>query len=183
MHSDANRRALRALCSVTLAALLTSTTCGAAEHLGAADAAPPAPACKLTFTSGTDTTELAQLRGQVVYVDFWASWCGPCRQSFPFMNQLQTDLGDKGLAVGAINLDEEQADAQSFLANHPASFKVAGGANQDCASAFQVEAMPSSYLIDRAGKVRYIHHGFRSGDAERLRGLATSLLAEPAAAP
>lgn len=183
MYSGSNRFKARLASTLSLLALFLCAGGAAAETLTAADAAPVAPACKLALNNDTTVSELAQLRGQVVYVDFWASWCGPCRQSFPFMNQLQTELGDKGLAVIAVNLDEEAGDAQSFLANHPASFKVAGGANQECASAFQVGAMPSSYLIDRTGKVRYIHHGFRSGDAELLRGLATTLLAEPAAAP
>ncbi len=166
-----------------LVALLVSFGSGAAEQLAAADNAPAAPACKLAVTNAPTATELAQYHGQVVYVDFWASWCGPCRQSFPFMNQLQSDFGDQGLTVVALNLDEEASDAQAFLASHPASFKIATGANQACASSFHVEAMPSSYLIDRAGKVRYIHHGFRAGDAELLHGLAASLLAEPVAAP
>lgn len=173
----------RRLAALALTALLASASCTAAEQLAAAQDAPAAPACKLSLDQDATPGELAQYRGQVVYVDFWASWCGPCRQSFPFMNQLHSELGDKGLTVLAINLDEEAADAQSFLANHAASFKVVGGANQDCAAAFNVEAMPSSYLIDRAGKLRYVHHGFRAGDAEVLRTLAASLLAEPAATP
>ena len=169
--------------AMALAAFMFGTVASAAEQLTAATGAPPAPACKLAIEKEPSAADLAHFRGQVVYVDFCASWCGPCRQSFPFMNQLQSTLGGKGLAVLAINLDEEASDAQSFLASHPADFKVAGGANQDCAAAFQVEAMPSSYLIDREGRVRYIHHGFRAGDAELLQGLATSLVAEPAAAP
>jgi thiol-disulfide isomerase/thioredoxin len=168
---------------LALSALLASVACGAAEQLSPADGAPAAPACKLAIDKEPSAADLAHYRGQVVYVDFWASWCGPCRQSFPFMNQLQSDFGDKGLTVVAVNLDEEVSDAQSFLASHPASFNVAGGANQECAASFHVEAMPSSYLIDRAGKVRYIHHGFRSGDAELLHGLAATLVAEPASAP
>lgn len=179
MHSgstQATARAARAL----LLMLLVAAECGAAEQLTPSASAPVAPACALAIADEAKVSELADYRGQVVYVDFWASWCGPCRQSFPFMNQLQSELGAQGLAVVALNLDEEASDAASFLAKHAASFKIAGGANQACAQAFQVEAMPSSYLIDRAGKVRYIHHGFRAGDAEQLRALATTLLAEPA---
>lgn len=171
----------RRLITLALAALFAATSCHAAEQLADAGTAPTAPTCKLSLDKDAAAGDFAQFRGQVLYVDFWASWCGPCRQSFPFMNELETELGAKGLTVLAVNLDEEASDAQSFLANHPASFKVAGGDNQACAAAFHVEAMPSSYLIDRAGKVRYIHHGFRGGDAELLRGLATTLLAEPAA--
>lgn len=173
------RRAL----SFVFSALLLPGLASAAEQLQDAAQAPAAPSCALSVEGDSGPTELDKFLGRVIYVDFWASWCGPCRQSFPFMNQLQTEFGEQGLTVLAINLDEEAADAQSFLAGHPASFKVAGGANQECASSFHVEAMPSSYLIDRAGKVRYIHHGFRAGDAELLRGLTASLMAEPVATP
>jgi thiol-disulfide isomerase/thioredoxin len=163
-----------------LAALFATASCDAAESLTAAQDAPAAPACKFSIDKAAAPVDLGRYRGQVVYVDFWASWCGPCRQSFPFMNEMHNELGAKGLTVLAVNLDEEAGDAQSFLAKHPASFQVAGGDNQACASAFQVEAMPSSYFVDRAGKVRYVHHGFRGGDAQLLRGLAAILLAEPA---
>ncbi|MCC6710459.1 MAG: TlpA family protein disulfide reductase [Gammaproteobacteria bacterium] len=178
-----NKPQKQRLAVLALAALLASASGQAAEQLAAAQDAPAAPACKLSLDKDAAPAELAQYRGQVVYVDFWASWCGPCRQSFPFMNQMQSDFGDKGLTVVAVNLGEEASDAQSFLANPAASFKIAGGANQECAAAFHVEAMPSSYLIDRAGKVRYIHHGFRTGDAELLRTLTATLLAEPATTP
>lgn len=178
-----------ALCKVTsrlsfaCSVLLLPALAGAAEQLLIATQAPAAPSCALTMQAEQGPSGLDKFRGQVIYVDFWASWCGPCRQSFPFMNQLHTEFADQDLAVVAINLDEEAADVQTFLAAHPANFKVASGANQECAASFHVEAMPSSYLIDRAGKVRYIHHGFRAGDAELLRRLTASLVAEPNAAP
>lgn len=183
MPSEFCRPRSRPMLSLALTALMVSSLVTAADPLLPAAQAPAAPACMLAMQGEQAPAGLDKFLGQVVYVDFWASWCGPCRQSFPFMNQLQSTLGDKGLTVVAINLDEEATDAQTFLASHAASFKVASGANQACASSFHVEAMPSSYLIDRAGKVRYIHHGFRAGDAELLQGLAASLVAEPAAAP
>ncbi|MBX9609407.1 MAG: TlpA family protein disulfide reductase [Gammaproteobacteria bacterium] len=163
-----------------LTALLSPFAVLAADALATAEQAVAAPACPLAIDASDAPKALAELRGKVVYLDFWASWCGPCRQSFPFMNALQSELGDKGLAVVAVNLDEEAADAASFLTAHPAQFQVAGGDNAACASAFQVEAMPSSYLIDRAGRVRLVHHGFRAGDAEALRAQLETLLAEPA---
>lgn len=163
-----------------LTALLSPFAALAADAMLGAEQAAAAPACPLAIDASGAPKALAELRGQVVYLDFWASWCGPCRQSFPVMNTLQTELGGKGLAVVAVNLDEEAADAASFLAAHPAQFRVAGGDNTACASAFKVEAMPSSYLIDRAGRVRLVHHGFRAGDAETLRAQLETLLAEPA---
>ena len=107
----------------------------------------------------------------------------PLLAILPFKNQLQADFADQGLTVLAINLDEETSDAQSFLAGHPTHFKIADGTNQACATSFHVEAMPSSYLIDRTGKVGYIDHGFRTGDAGALRAMATSLVGEPIATP
>ncbi len=162
------------------AAALALLALACASQADDGGAHPAAPACKLALSGDAAPSDLAALRGQVVYLDFWASWCGPCRQSFPFMNELQTALGPKGLAVVAVNLDEEAVDAQDFLARHPASFRVAGGDNHACAEAFQVEAMPSTYLIDRAGQVRVVHHGFRGGDAAELRTALETLLAEPA---
>lgn len=163
-----------------LTALLSPFAVLAADALATAEQAVAAPACPLAIDATGAPKALAELRGKVVYLDFWASWCGPCRQSFPFMNALETEMRDKGLAVVAVNLDEEAADAASFLTAHPAQFQVAGGDNAACASAFKVEAMPSSYLIDRAGRVRLVHHGFRAGDAEALRAQLETLLAEPA---
>lgn len=163
-----------------LLTLLSPVSALAADALRSAEQAIAAPACPLVIDTPGAPRALAELHGRVVYLDFWASWCGPCRQSFPFMNTLQTELGEQGLAVVAVNLDEETADAASFLAAHPARFQVAGGDNTACASAFQVEAMPSSYLVDRAGRVRLVHHGFRAGDAETLRARIEALLAEPA---
>ncbi|MGR8934210.1 MAG: TlpA disulfide reductase family protein [Gammaproteobacteria bacterium] len=137
-----------------------------------------APACTLAPLGGGQSYTLKQFRGTVVYVDFWASWCTPCAQSFPFMNGLAHDLSSRGLQILAINLDENPNDAQEFLTRHPAHFSLASDADQQCATAFGVKAMPSSYLIDRNGIVRYEHLGFRPGEAEQFRVLAEQLLAE-----
>ena len=174
---------IRSAGALALMSMLLVSGVDAADTLTPADGAPVAPSCALQVENGQAPVDFTPYRGRVVYVDFWASWCGPCRQSFPFMNELQSALGDNGLTVLAINLDEEPADAQQFLASHAASFTVVAGTNQACATAFQVQAMPSSYLIDRAGRVRYIHHGFRAGDAELLRALTETLLAEQPPTP
>lgn len=104
--------------------------------------------------------DLQGLRGHVVYVDFWASWCTPCRQSFPWMKAIENAYGHQGLSVVAIDLDHDRADAQRFLRifqpNFPVIFDPAGA----LAQRFNVMAMPTSVLIDRAGKIRYEHAGF-----------------------
>jgi thiol-disulfide isomerase/thioredoxin len=138
-----------------------------------------APDCRLTLAGGGPAA-LAQYKGKVVYLDFWASWCAPCLASFPFMDRMQSELGARGLEVIAVNMDRRPDDAQRFLAQHPARFKIALGANDACARGFGVAGMPSTYLIDRKGRIRAVHAGFRPGEAKALRALVEQLLAEPA---
>lgn len=147
------------------------------QTLSAAEQGDAMPDC--TLAAGGDTRyNLKSLQGKVLYVDFWASWCGPCAKSFPFLNHLNHQFKDSGLQVIGINLDEKPADAQDFLAQYPADFMVASGSNQQCAMDFGVKAMPSSYLVDRKGHIRHIHLGFKAGEAEQLTALIEQLLAE-----
>ena len=139
------------------------------------------PDCTLTALDGSKPFTLKQFQGKVLYVDFWASWCGPCAKSFPFLNQLnqlETSTKTDGLQIVGINLDENLADAQEFLGKYPAQFTVAADAQQECAKTFDVKAMPSSYLVDRKGQVRHVHLGFKPGEAEELQQLVAKLLAE-----
>jgi thiol-disulfide isomerase/thioredoxin len=125
----------------------------------AASKPDPAPSFTLASRSGP-AVALDSLRSQVVLVDFWASWCVPCRQSFPWMNALQERYGARGLRVVAINLDKERALADKFLAAHPATFTVAFDPSGKTAEAYRVAAMPSSFLISRDGKILVRHAGF-----------------------
>ena len=146
----------------------------------AADIQPgaTAPNCKLTALDGAGGRDLDQYKGKVVYVDFWASWCGPCAQSFPFMNKMHGDLQAKGLEIVGVNLDEEPAEAKAFLEKTPAKFAVMADASGACPQDFGVKAMPSSYLIDRKGVVRHVHLGFKPSEASQLREQVNSLLDE-----
>jgi thiol-disulfide isomerase/thioredoxin len=135
------------------------------------------PDCNLTSVGNKQNLTLNQYRGKVLYVDFWASWCGPCAKSFPFMNELHQQLKDQGLQIVAVNLDENADDAKAFLAKYPASFTVMADASKQCAKDFDVKAMPSSYLIDRNGVVQHVHLGFRPGEAQELQVLVEKLLA------
>jgi DsbE subfamily thiol:disulfide oxidoreductase len=137
--------------------------------------------CTLTSLTDKQPYNLHQFKGKVIYVDFWASWCGPCAKSFPFMNELSRDFKDKGLQVVGINLDEAPADAQSFLVRYPASFTITADTNGQCAKDFGVQAMPSTYLVDRKGTIRHVHLGFRAGEAMEFRALVEQLLAETSA--
>lgn len=127
--------------------------------------------------TGTQATSLSDLKGKVVYVDFWASWCVPCRRSFPWMNQIQQQYGDD-LVVLAINLDQEPELAQQFLQDNPAAFHVEFNTNGELAQAYQVVGMPSSYLIDKRGQVRFAHTGFFTKQISKYEHSITQLIAE-----
>lgn len=135
------------------------------------------PACTLSSLVGAKTEDLQHYKGQVVYVDFWASWCVPCAHSFPFLNELHHEFKDKGLQIVGINMDENAGDAKAFLAKTPAQFTIVADTSTQCAKDFDVKAMPSSYLIDRKGIVHHVHQGFRSEDIKELRALVENLLA------
>jgi cytochrome c biogenesis protein CcmG/thiol:disulfide interchange protein DsbE len=111
---------------------------------------------------------LQSLRGKVVYVDFWASWCGPCRQSFPWMEKLHQKYAKKGLVIVAIDLDKTRQAAYDFLDEHPASFLVAFDPAGGTAEAFKVSAMPSSYLIGPTGTILTSQAGFTTEEAGRM---------------
>ncbi|MCB5207815.1 TlpA family protein disulfide reductase [Methylovorus mays] len=129
--------------------------------------------------SAAGNISLAQYKGKVVYLDFWASWCGPCKQSFPWMNSMQEKYQAQGLQIVAINLDANKDDAASFLAGTPAKFTVAFDAKGVTPRAYGVKGMPTSYLIDRDGKVIMQHMGFNAADREKLELKIQSLLGAP----
>ncbi len=161
-----------------LAALYVVLANAPIKSIMATETGSAMPDCALTSLADKQPYNLQQFKGKVVYVDFWASWCGPCAKSFPFMSELSRDFKDKGLQVIGVNLDEASADAQNFLAKYPANFAIAVDTNEQCAKDFGVQAMPSTYLVDRNGTVRHVHLGFRAGEAKELRALVEQLLAE-----
>lgn len=112
--------------------------------------------------------KVADLKGRFVYLDFWASWCGPCRQSFPWMNALQSQYGKDQLLVIGMNVDAKRADADRFLARNPASFALAFDARGDSAKKLNIKTMPTSMLINPEGKVVFVHQGFRTEDEMQL---------------
>lgn len=132
----------------------------------AADVGQPAPAFDLPGASGQ--VRLADLRGKLVYVDFWASWCGPCKQSFPWMNEMQSKYGGHGLQIVGIAVDNKRADAEQFLKETPAKFTVAFDTQGESPKTYRIKGMPSSYLIAPDGRVLYAHAGFREQDKKEL---------------
>jgi cytochrome c biogenesis protein CcmG, thiol:disulfide interchange protein DsbE len=138
----------------------------AAVQAKALDSGQPAPDVELRGSAAT--SHLSDLRGKLVYVDFWASWCGPCRQSFPWMNEMQRKYGARGLQVVGINLDAKRSDADGFLVEQRAEFAVAFDSKGESARRFGVKGMPTSVLIGRDGKVIHVHQGFRKDDGADL---------------
>ena len=138
-------------------------------------AAEPAPDFKLPSAKGM--VELSKLKGKVVYVDFWASWCIPCRKSFPWMNELHKKYKDQGLEVVAINLDKSREPIDAFLAKTPADFTIAYDPSGGAATSYKVAGMPSSYLIDRSGLLQVAHVGFRDKDKVEIENKIKELLA------
>jgi thiol-disulfide isomerase/thioredoxin len=158
----------------TLAAVAAALSIGVAS---AQEVGKAAPAFDLP-SSGAQNVKLADLKGRVVYVDFWASWCAPCKQSFPWMNDMQAKYGAKGLTIIGVNVDKKREDADKFLSGTPAKFTVAYDTTGKVAESYQPKGMPTSFLIGADGVVRAIHVGFRDKDREDLeREIAAALTA------
>lgn len=117
-------------------------------------------AAPFNLPTKSGTVSLDSLHGKVVYVDFWASWCAPCRQSFPWMSSLYDRYSSKGLVIVAINLDKKRELADGFVDEFNPPFIVAFDPDGKTAEAFHVPAMPSGYLISKTGEIIYSHEGF-----------------------
>lgn len=155
--------------------MLTGVVC---LNANATDVGQPAPQFTLPTLQQDQPTALKQFAGKVVYLDFWASWCAPCRTSFPLLNKLHEKLKAKGFEVVAVNLDEDKANAEKFLKEFQVSFTVLRDAKGEWADKFVVESMPTSFIIDKQGVVQNIHHGFASDDIKELEDKITQLLAQ-----
>ncbi|PCJ34975.1 MAG: redoxin [Moraxellaceae bacterium] len=139
--------------------------------------------CLLWAVSGnsyaSDLIDFEQYKGKyVLYLDFWASWCIPCRESFPWINKINSDYGDAGLKVIAINLDSNREDADNFLKHQPANFEMVFDPEGKLAQAFDIQGMPSSVLIGRNGKVYSQHIGFNAGRTVLYENTIRKLLGE-----
>jgi cytochrome c biogenesis protein CcmG, thiol:disulfide interchange protein DsbE len=129
-----------------------------------------------TFTTDRGPLKLQDLRGKVVYLDYWASWCGPCRQTFPFMNELHARYRDKDFVVVAVTLDKNVADARRFLAQYPANFIIAYDPDGTTARALGVKGMPTSFIINQSGEIVATHVGFNEAYKSKIEREIKSLL-------
>ena len=133
-----------------------------------------APALQLPSLDGE--MNLAQLQGKVVYLDFWASWCDPCRDSFPWMAAIKEKYGASGFEVVAVNLDRDRALADEFLKKMTVNFVVAFDASGESAEQYNLRGMPASYLIGRDGSIQASHLGFNDSDKAKLEAAIRVLL-------
>ncbi len=121
----------------------------------------PVPAPEVTLRDAKDAAlRLADLRGKVVLVDFWASWCGPCAASFPVLDELYRKRHADGVEVLAVSVDEERSAADAFLATRPHALPVYFDPKGEAAAAFRLDGMPSSFVLDRRGRIRFTHVGY-----------------------
>jgi thiol-disulfide isomerase/thioredoxin len=122
--------------------------------------------------------DLSPHKGKVVYVDFWASWCVPCRDSFPWMQAMQAKYAAKGLVIVSVNVDEVRADAERFLAKYGRGIAVQYDNAGAIAKEYDLKGMPSSFLVNRAGAASFKHTGFREKDREAFETEIRQLIAE-----
>jgi len=148
------RAARRSFGLAGLLAALLSLSAGPASSASAASAS--------SSSASASPLDLAAYRGRVVVVDFWASWCKPCRESIPWLNRMHREYGDRGLVVIGVNVDANRADAERFLRDVPIDFEVVYDAAGVLATRFEVPAMPSTFVFDRSGKLIQTHVGFRT---------------------
>lgn len=137
-----------------------------------------APNFSLPLLRSGQTITLDAYKGKVVYVDFWASWCMPCRRSFPFLNSLRKKYSEDQFQIIAINLEQETAPALQFLATYPANYPVAVGFNSQVSKDYNVAAMPTAYLIGKDGTIRSKHLGFKDSHEDYLVAVIDKLISE-----
>lgn len=125
-----------------------------------------------------DELNLQQYQGRVVVVDFWASWCVPCRQSFPWLNQMQQKYGDSGLVIVGVNVDRDRAEAKQFLSEVPASFNTVYDPEGKLATQYQLLGMPSSLVFDVSGKLVETHVGFKLAERDKRETAIKQLLSK-----
>ena len=162
---------MRTALGLALALMLMSP---AGHAVTAGEAAPPLSAPN----AAQQPVGLKDYRGKVVYVDFWASWCAPCRQAMPQYDRLYRKWASRGLVVLGVNVDTDRAEADRALKRRPVSFPVVYDPAGSWPERFDLPTMPSGYLIGRDGIVRYVHEGFRTSDVPALEALIDKTLGE-----
>ncbi len=160
------------------AAVIISLACLASYPAQAATSLnKSAPDFTLKMKTGGNF-RLAEHRGEVLFINFWASWCGPCRQEMPILDELHSRYRSAGFNVIGITIDEDPRKADAMLEKIPVTFPVLYDAESSVSELFDVDAMPTSILVDRKGKVRYLHRGYKPGYEVDYRNQIRELIKE-----
>lgn len=144
---------------------------------GSATPGSPAPDFTLAARDGGKVS-LGDLKGQVVMINFWATWCGPCRQEMPLLAQLQAKYEPLGFTLIGVNVEPDSAAAVTWLKGVPVTFPILFDTDSAVAGRFGVEGMPSTVFVDRNGQVRYVHRGYKPGDEAKYADMIRSLVKE-----
>lgn len=138
-----------------------------------------AKAPDFTLKSNTGKNlKLSEFRGQVVLLNFWASWCGPCRQEMPLLDQLQQRYSSLGFTVLGVNVEEDSSKAKAMLKAVPVSFPILFDTQNTVSKKYKVSGMPSTVMIDRDGNMRYLHKGYKAGDEQTYKKWVKQLVRE-----
>lgn len=157
--------------------LVVAAMCFSRSRANAVDEGQVAPEIQLQDLSGK-AVKLSSFQGKVVLVDFFASWCAPCREELPVLEKLHKTYHEQGLVILGVNIDNEVSAARNFLKTLPVSFLVLHDADKKVAKLYAPPTMPSSYLIDRKGHVHRVHKGFRASDAAKIEAELKKMLAD-----
>lgn len=145
----------------------------------ASAAAVSGPAPDFTLKSlGRKNIKLSEMRGNVVLINFWASWCGPCRQEMPILNSIHNKYVSLGFSVIGVNVDEEAENARGFIKEVPVDFPILLDTNNQVSKLYKVIAMPTTVLVDRDGNMRFLHQGYRPGDERAYHDMVKKLVRE-----
>jgi peroxiredoxin len=136
-----------------------------------------APDFALKSSMGTNL-RLSEYRGDVVMVNFWATWCGPCRQEMPLLDELFSRYERVGFSLLGVNIDDDSGKAMNMVSELGVSFPVLFDSRKEVSKLYEVDAMPVTVLIDREGTVRYVHHGYKPGYEDKYLDQIRSLLRE-----
>ncbi len=169
-----DRSRLHKVRNAALAAVMAVAVSGPATAVTIQDSAPD---FTLRSLEGSNL-RLEEYRGQVVLINFWASWCGPCRQEMPLLDRLHQRYVDTGFAVLGINVEGEEAPARELIDKVPVTFPVLIDEGQLVSELYKLEAMPSTVVVDRDGVVRYIHRGYKPGDEAKYVEVVKELIRE-----
>ena len=151
--------------------------CASISLANAATISGPAADFTLKSLNGKNL-KLSEMRGNVVLVNFWASWCGPCRLEMPLLNDLHNKYAPLGFTVIGVNVEEKTENARSFIKNYPVDFPILLDSQNKVSKLYNVVAMPTTVVVDRDGNMRFLHQGYKSGDEVAYRNMVKKLIRE-----